>query len=310
MAKKIWITVGIVFGVLIIGGGGYTYYLYASVKSTANKIYQPASKDEKHVAVATLSPQKNLKPISILLMGVDQRKGDVGRSDTLMVLTLNPKTNEAQMVSIPRDTRVTIPGKGVHKINAAYAYGGTALAQKTVKHYLNVPIDYYIKINMQGLSQLVDAVGGVDVYNDISWHDEGYYKKGFDYHKGKLHMNGAEALGFVRMRHLDPRGDFGRNKRQRDVITAVVNKLESLGGVTKIKSVLNAVQGNVSTDLNFADMTYVGKNYKNCRKDVSTYEVKGQGTTIKGIYWLIVSNQERQKVHDLIMQQLDQTQTS
>lgn len=309
MAKKIWITVGMIVGVLIIGGGGYTYYLYASVKETASKIYQPTT-TKKHVSVATLSPQKHLKPISILLMGVDQRSGDVGRSDTLMVLTLNPETNEAQMVSIPRDTKVTIPGKGVHKINAAYAYGGTALAQKTVSQFLNVPIDYYVKINMEGLAQLVDAVGGVDVYNDISWHDEGYYKKGFDYHKGMLHMNGAEALGFVRMRHLDPRGDFGRNKRQRDVITAVVDKMESIGGVAKINSVLNAVQGNVSTDLNFDDMTYVAKNYKNCRKNVSTYEVNGQGATINGIYWFLVNSQEKQKVHDMIMQQLDQTQNS
>ena len=301
--KKLWITLGIIVGVVVIGGGGYVYHLYSSVKDTASKIYEP-DKNEKHVSVASKSPKGNLKPLSILLMGVDQRPGDVGRSDTLMVMTLNPQTKETQMVSIPRDTRVDIPGKGIHKINAAYAYGGTSLAKDTVNQFLDVPVDYYIRINMEGLVSLVDAVGGVDVNNDISWHDEGYYKKGFDYHKGMLHMNGAEALGFVRMRHLDPRGDFGRNKRQRDVIKAVVDKAMTLGGVSKFNDILGSVQGNVRTNLDFNDMTYIAENYKDCRTNMNTYEMKGQGTTIGGVYYLVVNNQEKQRVHQMIMGQL------
>lgn len=301
--KKLWITLGIIVGVIVIGVGGYAYHLYSSVKDTAAKIYVQ-DKNEKHVSVESQSPKGNLKPISILLMGVDQRPGDVGRSDTLMVMTLNPETKETQMVSIPRDTRVDIPGKGIHKINAAYAYGGTSLAKDTINQFLDVPVDYYIRINMEGLVSLVNAVGGVDVYNDISWHDEGYYKKGFDYHKGMLHMNGEEALGFVRMRHLDPRGDFGRNKRQRDVIKAVVDKAMTLGGVSKFNDILDAVQGNVRTNLDFNDMTYIAENYKDCRAHMNTYEMKGQGTTIGGIYYLVVNNQEKQKVHQMIMGQL------
>jgi polyisoprenyl-teichoic acid--peptidoglycan teichoic acid transferase len=304
MLKKVWITLGIIVGVVVIGVGGYAYHLYSSVKDTASKIYVPS---KNHVSVASKSPKGNLKPVSILLMGVDQRPGDVGRSDTLMVMTLNPQTKETQMVSIPRDTRVDIPGKGIHKINAAYAYGGTTLAKDTINQFLNVPVDYYIRINMEGLVSLVDAVGGVDVNNDISWHDEGYYKKGFDYHKGMLHMDGKEALGFVRMRHLDPRGDFGRNKRQRDVIKAVVDKAMTLGGVSKFNDILTSVQGNVRTNLDFNDMTYIAENYKNCRATMNTYEMKGQGTTINGIYYLVVNNQEKQKVHQMIIGQLKST---
>ncbi len=309
MLKKIIITLGIIIGILIIAGGGYAYYLYHSVKSTADKIYEPVSAASGK-ASQPLS-EKGAKPISLLLMGVDERPNDRGRSDTLIYMTLNPKTNTMQMISIPRDTRTTISGRGtVDKINAAYAYGGTSMAVNTVENFTNTNIDYYLKINMQGLSDLVDAVGGVTVHNDIDWVDEGFYKKGFHYTKGDIHLNGAEALGYVRMRHKDPRGDFGRNERQRDVIMAVVNKSASVSSVSHYSDILNAIQKNFKTNMSFEDMKYVASNYRDTRKNVKSYEVKGQGSMIytkaydKKIYYLLVSDEEKQKVHDMIEEQL------
>ncbi len=163
-------------------------------------------------------------------MGVDERPGDKGRSDALMVMSLDPNHDKMQIVSIPRDTRTTIVGRGSEsKINAAYAYGGPDMAINTVENFLDIDLDYYVKVNMEGLSQMVDAVGGVTVNNDRDWYDEGYYKKGYHYKKGEIHLDGPKALGYVRMRHLDNRGDFGRNKRQRQVIQAVLDKGSSVG---------------------------------------------------------------------------------
>ncbi|RKJ22727.1 LytR family transcriptional regulator, partial [Butyricicoccus sp. 1XD8-22] len=98
------------------------------------------------------------------------RPGDRGRSDSIIVMTVNPKTESIDMLSIPRDTRVEIVGKGVDdKINHAYAFGGVEMSMNTVEKFLDIPIDYYIKLNMEGFKEIVDAVGGVDVNNDIDF---------------------------------------------------------------------------------------------------------------------------------------------
>lgn len=301
--KKVLIILGSIIGALLIAGGAYAYHLYGSVKQAASKMHETQTANGP--AYHPVNQGKGAQPISILLMGVDQRPHDVGRSDTLIVMTLNPKTNHMDMISIPRDTRVHIPGRsGYDKINAAYAYGGTALAVKMVKSYLHIPINYYIRINMQGLSQLVDAVGGVRVYNHLSWHDKGIYKKGYFYHKGWLTMNGPETVGFVRMRHQDPRGDFGRNQRQREVIKAVLNKATNFTSISHYQNILNAISSNVRTNLTFKDMKYIAEHYRNCRKHMTNYEVNGTPKYMNGISWVIVTDQEKQKVHNMIMKQL------
>ncbi|MFC4619238.1 LCP family protein [Camelliibacillus cellulosilyticus] len=305
--KKTLIIVGIVLGVIVIGVGGYAYYLYHMAQKTAEKIYEPPKKGEKHIPVSKPGDDGNKRPLSFLLMGVDQRKGDVGRSDTLIVATLNPKNNSMKMVSIPRDTRVNIPADGphggIHKINAAYAYGGPELAIETVKSFLDIPIDYYVRINMEGFADLVDAVGGVTVYNNgTAWHDEGFYKKGYYYAKGKLDLDGPKALGYVRMRHFD--SDFGRNERQREVIQAIVNKAANFSSLTRYDNILNAVGNNVKTDLTFSDMKDLVSDYRDARNHITSYEMKGDGRMIDKTYYFVVSDAEKQKVHDMIMKEL------
>jgi polyisoprenyl-teichoic acid--peptidoglycan teichoic acid transferase len=302
MKKKIFITLGSIIGVVIIAVTGYAYYLYSSVKDTANQIHETVKLDTPHP-----KPQisQNAQPISILLMGVDERKNDRGRSDTLIAMTLNPQKKTMQMVSIPRDTRTEIIGRGTtDKINAAYAYGGPSMAIGTVENFTGVKMDYYIRVNMEALSALVDAVGGVTVNNELDWYDEGYYKKGFHYAKGDLTLNGPEALGYVRMRHLDPNGDFGRNNRQRQIITAVVNKAASISSVTHFNQILAALGDNVKTNMTFDDMMNIQKNYRDCRTNVTQYEVKGKGEMIGGIYYLSVPNEEKANVSNMLKENL------
>lgn len=302
MKKKILLTIGCVIVVLFAAGAGYAWHLLSSVKSAAGDMYETEGGKGNHSAI------KNKKPINLLLLGVDERKNDRGRSDTIIAATLNPKTNTMQMISIPRDTRTEIIGKGTtDKINAAYAYGGTKMAEDTVQNFIgDIPFDFYVKINMEGMSDLVDAVGGVTVNNKLDWHDEGYYKKGYHYARGNITLDtGAKAMGYVRMRHLDPQGDFGRNQRQRDVIMAIVNKMSSVSSVSRFSSILDALGGNVKTNLTYDDMKDIALNYRDARKHTIDYEVKGDGQTINGIYYLVVGSAEKQRVHDMISQQLD-----
>lgn len=304
MWKKIIIIASSIIGALIIAGGAYAYYLYHSVKETANQIYEPVDGEtnkQPEKEPSKTDKDGNPKPISILLMGVDERKNDTGRSDTLIVMTVNPKDETMQMVSIPRDTRTNIVGKGTtDKINHAYAFGGTKMAMDTVESFVDLDIDHYIRMNMEGLSSLIDAVGGVTVYNKLDWQSNGYH-----YNKGELNLDsGKKALGYVRMRHQDPAGDFGRNDRQREVIKAVINKAAGLSSVTHFGDILDTIGGNVKTDITFGEMKHIGKNYRSARHHVKTYEVKGNGKKIDGIYYLLVNDAEREKVHKMIKGQL------
>jgi LCP family protein required for cell wall assembly len=297
MKKQILITLGSIIGIIVIAVVGYAYYLYSSVKETATQIHETVKLDTPHPKPdISQSP----KPLSILLMGVDERPGDKGRSDTLIAMTLNPKKKTMQLVSIPRDTRTEIIGRGTtDKINAAYAYGGPKMAIETVENFTGVKMDYYIRVNMEALSALVDAIGGVTVQNVLDWT-----YGGFHYTKGDLNLNGKEALGYVRMRHQDPNGDFGRNNRQRQVIMAVLNKAASVSTITHFNQILTALGTNVTTNLTFDDMMSIQKNYSDCRANITQYEVKGKGEMIGGIYFLNVPDDEKANVSNMLKDNL------
>ncbi|MGO5012129.1 LCP family glycopolymer transferase [Niallia sp. Sow4_A1] len=300
--KKIWITLGAIFGILVIGLGSYLFYLFHSVEETANKMYNPLEEDSSSEKKEREEELNNKQPISILLMGVDEREGDVGRSDTLIVMTLNPQKEKMQMVSIPRDTKTEIIGDGrVTKINAAYAWGGVKMAKDTVEAFTDVKMDYYIQVNMEALSDLVDAIGGITVNNELDWIDEGYYKKGYHYKTGKLTLDGPKTLGYVRMRHLDPQGDFGRNERQRKVISAIIDKATGISTITHFGEILDTLGDNVKTNITFDQMMDIQKNYRSVRKSVEQYEVSGQGTPPGQTYYLNVSEEEKAKVHDMLV---------
>jgi polyisoprenyl-teichoic acid--peptidoglycan teichoic acid transferase len=139
----------------------------------------------------------------------------------------------------------------------------------------------------------------ISANNDLDWSDGTFH-----YKKGLLHLNGAEALGYTRMRHEDPQGDFGRNARQRQVIQAVLTKGKSLTTVSKINQILGAVGKNVTTNLTLKDMEMLASNYKQCRQNISDYEVKGTPKYIAGLSWVLVTKSEFQNVHNLIVKEL------
>ncbi|RDI41669.1 LCP family protein [Falsibacillus pallidus] len=314
MKKKLLIIISSIIGVFLLAGGGYACYLFNTVKASADQMHEPLKLSTPHEK-PNISGGGNSKsedqpertgpdPISILLLGVDERKGDSGRSDTLIVATLNTSKKTMQMVSIPRDTRTEIIGHGtVDKINHAYAFGGPSMSVETVENFTGIKIDYFIKMNMEALSQLVDAVGGVTVENALDWYEGG--PNGFHYKKGKLELNGKRALGYVRMRHDDPNGDFGRNERQRQIVMAILMKAASITSVGKYDDILHILGDNVQTNLTFDNMMDIQKNYRDVRANIEQYEVKGQGGKIDGIYYLTVPDEEREKVSQMLKSNLE-----
>lgn len=236
----------------------------------------------------------------MLMLGVDERDGDKGRSDTMIVLTVNPQKKSVKMLSIPRDTRTEIVGHGTQdKINHAFAFGGAKMSMDTVENFLDIPIDYYMKINMEGFKDIVDAVGGVTVQNDLDFTSDGIH-----FAKGSHTLNGKEALAYSRMRHDDPNGDFGRQSRQRSIIEAVIREGASVSSLTKYNDVFDALGNNIQTNLTFDDMMDIQKNYRDASKSITQSSINGKGTKIDGIYYYIVSDEEKEKVQSELKEQL------
>lgn len=300
--KKKWLRItGIVLILLLIGIGVYAYSVYNSLQTAVETMHHPIDRtSEKRTEEVSL---QNKQPFSVLLLGVDQRKGDRGRSDTMIVLSINPKLNSVKMLSIPRDTRTEIVGKGTEdKINHAYAFGGEEMAMNTVEHFLDIPIDYFVRVNMEGFKDIVDAVGGITVDNDLDFSYGGYH-----FPKGEVTLNGKKALAYTRMRKEDPRGDFGRQIRQRQIIQGVIKEGASLSSLANYSDIFSALGKNVKTNLTFDQMVSIQKNYKGVSSNIDQMTIKGNGTRMNGIYYFIVPDDEKERLQTEMKTQLETT---
>lgn len=291
---------GTVFLFFVLSLASYVYSIYGHVKQTVDK---KMNTNIESIDTSEVQEKMNNKEVlNILLLGVDERSEDSGRSDSIMVVSLNPKDEKTTVVSIPRDTLAEIANKGIEtKINHAYAFGGSDMAVATVENLLDIDLDYCVELNMEGLADLIDAMGGITVNNEIEWIDEGYYKKGYHWQLGEIELDGDKALGYVRMRHLDPRGDFGRTERQRKVIDAMIDKGKSMATVTKLKDMIDVLGDNLQTNMTFSEMKSIVLGYKDVTKHFQGYMLQGEDTTIDGVYYYKVPDDELENVHDMLL---------
>ncbi|MBE6157903.1 MAG: PASTA domain-containing protein [Firmicutes bacterium] len=209
-------------------------------------------------SIETESSGKSIKePFTILLMGIDSTdevlgKNAIANGDTLILITFNPKTLNATMLSIPRDSYVPIacwPDKAENKITHAAGYGTDCMIN-TIEEFFDVNIDYYAKINFKGLVKLVDAVGGVDV--DVPKQlctDDSSRSKEICINPGRQHLNGEQALVFARNRKQLANGDFGRAEHQQIIVKELVNKMKSINNVSKFMEILDTISNSLDTNL-------------------------------------------------------------
>ncbi|EOH99223.1 hypothetical protein UAY_02000 [Enterococcus moraviensis ATCC BAA-383] len=282
----------------------YGATVFKNVQKTADKIYQPLNRKTKSVELT------NSEPVSFLLLGIandSKRKTDL-RANTIMVVTVNNQLKKTTITSIPRDAYVEIIGKdGVYdKINHAHSFGGDEMMIETVEHYLEIPINHYFVINMDGLAALSDAVGGVTVNNDFEFDAEGIH-----YPKGEQHLGGWETLQYARMRYEDPLGDYGRQKRQREVTIQLTKELTSMKSVLRYQELLDVIGENGQTDMTLDQMMLLMKNYQKALENIESYQMQGEGFTgdgytgEEGISYQGISEEERDKVITALKQQLN-----
>lgn len=264
---------------------GASYYIFHGLFESA----RPGVAD----ATAEISNEKEPenKTINFLLLGVDERSGDLGRSDTIMMLSANLATKRIGLVSVPRDSRVDMIKYGSTKVNHAYAYGGITLAKQTIEKLLNVKADHYFVINFSAFKKIIDLLGGVDldVEKDMYYRDDYDGENGLviDLQKGQQHLDAEKAIEYVRYR--DEEGDIGRVKRQQKFLNAVLAKFTSPSTILKIPSIIKEVRNSIQTDMSFADMVEYLSFLKNGTDYKTTaFMVPGSPQMIDDLsYWIV-----------------------
>lgn len=241
--------------------------------------------------------------MNILVLGVDAREDDVGRSDTAFVVTIDTKAKTVTMLSIPRDTRVKIDGHGWDKINHAYAFGGAKLSKSSVENLLGISIDYTVVMNFEGFVRMIDALGGITIdvekrmyYSDPYDDDGGLY---IDLHPGMQKLNGKRAIEYVRYR--DEEGDIGRVSRQQKFLKALLQEFAKPQLITKLPDLIKEFAAAVKTDMPTKEMVKLIPIINDAAKSgLHTEWVAGTPCWIQGVsYWLPDIKELRAKVAEI-----------
>lgn len=289
-ALRKWLFFFLWLFVLIVAYGAYTLYeAYQASKSSFYSL-ERGEKSKLREHVVTIADD----PVSILILGVEDyaTKGKNGRTDTIMLVTLNPYSKSMKMLSIPRDTRVEIVGENKwDKINHAHVFGGTEMVINTVEKFLEIPIDYFIKINFDGFIHIVDEIGGITVDVPFDFSEE-TTKKGEKvyFKKGKMHLNGEEALAYARMRKQDPRGDFGRNERQKQVLKASIEQALTMKTLFKVDKIAEHLGDNIQTNLKPLDILALQQKYASIDTSlIDNITLEGKDLYENRIYYFVPS---------------------
>ncbi|WP_416354220.1 LCP family protein [Agrilactobacillus fermenti] len=249
-------------------------------------------------STATAATQK---PFNILLLGTDTGalgRNDRGRTDTMILATINPQKGLCHLTSIERDIPIKIAGKQL-KLNSAYTVGGLKLVRAKIATLLNVTISYYAVVNMHSVTQIMQAVGKITVQNSLDFT--------FDHHhftKGKLTLTPSQALSYMRMRYQDPRGDYGRQLRQQQVLKASFQKLTQQKQLHNLPKYLRiAKNAGFKTNLpltRLAVSQVSGKGIHHIQSD----QLNGTEQLINGQSLQKITSTERHRVHRQIQQVL------
>ncbi len=286
--RKLLLTISVLL-LIIVGIGGYLGF---KVYDTAKQSYSELDRENGMSDLRDSKVDIGNEPISILLLGIENYSSDGkgGRADTQIVLTLDPKTKDVTMTTIPRDTKVEISGEkvgaeyaGSHKINAAYTYGylthygAKKLAVETAEDLLGIPIDKYVAVDFDGFHDIVDAIGGVQVDVKYPFWEKNYYSKDRIYFdKGMTEMNGEEALAFVRMRKRDINTVYSRDERQRQFIKATVDEIKSGDTIFEINKISDVLKDNVETNLKPGEILALQRKFPSLSSTaIETKEIKG-----------------------------------
>ncbi|WP_260440330.1 LCP family protein [Mammaliicoccus sciuri] len=265
--------------------------LYLETKGAINDSFLDSKKSKSSLRDKPVDP--SLDHVSVLFLGVDDstsrreggQKANQSRTDAMIYTTFNRDKKQIRMVSIPRDTLSYIPAvKYYDKITHAHAIDGPEGSMESVESTLNVPVDYYARINMEAFVEVVDELGGIEYnvpfdLNEPNTEDKGRIKV----KKGKRNLSGDEALAVVRSRKQD--SDLERGKRQMEMIKAIIKKAQETNSINKLDDLVKIVGKNAKHNFSFEDIQNLATTYSSSKVKIKTEQVTGTDANFNGVYF-------------------------
>lgn len=299
-----------VIALVLLAGSIYGFSAYQKYNDVLGKISTTENNEienEGNLADYKNEGEDELDPFAVLLVGISERKAlnDGGRSDTIMLGLINPEEESVQVISIPRDSYVDIPGHGPNKINAAYPLGGMDLLKETVQEWLEIDILAYVSINFQGFVELVNLANGIEVYvpRNMKYTDPEDGTR-IDLNKGEQVLNGEDALDFVRFRKSDDGdhdSDYDRMKRQQEAIEALAGEFISLSSINRVFNALDILGENLKISLSRNEINFMARKFISFDfGNIKTTSMKGDGTTIDGIWYEKIPEEELKSTKKLV----------
>ena len=303
---------------IIIIGAGLSFFVLADNQeflekhlgkdNPITKLFVNLSKDNDTKHKADFSFPFGTKRKNILLLGVDSNGEGTDpfegtRTDTIILMNIDPRSKSLNAISIPRDSKVYLPGDhGIQKINAAHAIGGIGMTIKTIEDTLGVKIDRYIMVHDQAVKEIVDALGGVDIYVEKNMHYNDYSGKLFiNLQKGMNHLSGKEVVGYLRFRH-DAMGDIGRTQRQQWFLRGLMESLKKPETITKLPEIINVANKYIKTNMSFYELSQYASLAKHIDMDKIEIAMLPGAPNKKGYisYWILDPEKTQEVVDRLI----------
>ena len=282
--------------------------------SSITKIFKNLSQSKGKKEHADFTLPFGIRRQNILLLGVDASENPKDlwtgtRTDTIILINIDPKTKSINAISIPRDSKVYLPdNKGVDKINTAHALGGISLTKRTIEETLGIRIDKYIMVHDDAVKVIVDAMDGIDVYIEKPMHYNDYAGKlHINFSKGEHHLDGQKAVEYLRFRH-DALGDIGRTQRQQWLLRSLLTKLKQPSTITKIPDIISVAKNYVKTDMSLYEMSQYAALAKHIDMDKIEIATLPGAPNQKGYisYWILDPEKTQETINRLIYREKSQ----
>lgn len=312
LRKRVYILLAFIL-TLLLAVTGYGVHLYIQAENALTSAHDGEEREKSDLREDYVDPK--FDNVSILVMGIDASEKrdneDHALTDALMVATLNKDEKSVKLLSIPRDSYVYIPEVGYNtKINHAHAYGGPRATAKTVEELLDIPIDYYVRINFEAFMDVVDAVDGITVDVPYEFREQDSKDRPNQIHllPGEQRLNGEEALALARTRKLD--NDIERGKRQQEIVKALVSQATSLSSILKFDDIIVAVAENMKTDMSFKEMkSFISYGLNGNGIQLETLTLEGEDYQPAGTYYWKLDDLSLAETKDALREHLEIKQT-
>lgn len=286
----------------------YGVYLTKKAEHAVNSAYEVVENrkvsEKREVKVEPVKDN-----VSILFVGIDdsetRRQGAEGsRSDALMLATLNNQTKTIKLLSIPRDSYVHIPYVGYKdKINHAHAYGGTLASIETIEELLDIPVDYYVRMNFNAFIDVVDALDGIEAEVPYAMLEKDEFDRNtVNLKPGLQTLNGQQALALARTRKQD--SDIERGKRQQEILKAIITKAASVSALTKYDDVLEAIGDNMKTDMTFKEMKSFISYLSDGVPRIDSLTLQGYDDMSTGVYYYKLNEESLEETQHILKSHL------